>query len=188
MRWSNWTVSVFSKKLRQSGVSKNSRDRFRHEARHRSAARCCRRTRRAVRRRARRDKFAASTSTSRPAALARSRAAPVPATLPVREEYRRPLPEALRRPHQRDIDRAGEHKMRRQPILRDLDTIGEAGCHHPPADRALQRAKTEDQPEPRPQRRLRSSRATETRGTETGTPRRSAGRAADAPIPTRRSS
>ena len=34
--------------------------------------------------------------------------------------------------------------MRRQPILRDLDPIGEAGGHHPPADRALQRAESED--------------------------------------------
>ena len=32
MRWSNCTVSVFSKKLRHSGMSKNSRDDVRHQS------------------------------------------------------------------------------------------------------------------------------------------------------------
>ena len=41
-----------------------------------------------------------------------------------------------------------QHQMRRQPILRDLGPLREAGGDHPPADRALQRAEAEDQPQP----------------------------------------
>ena len=52
----------------------------------------------------------------------------------------------LRGPQDRDVDDAGEHKMRRQAILRDFDAMDQAGRHHPPADRALQRAEAENQP------------------------------------------
>ena len=38
--------------------------------------------------------------------------------------------------------------MRRQPILGDLGPVREARGHHPPADRALQRAEGKDQPQP----------------------------------------
>src|SRR5262249_44285201 len=43
--------------------------------------------------------------------------------------------------------------MRAEAILRDLDPLREARGHHPPADRALQCAEAEDQPEPAPQLR-----------------------------------
>ncbi len=38
--------------------------------------------------------------------------------------------------------------MRRQPILRHLGAMRQARRHHPPADRALQRAEREDHPQP----------------------------------------
>ena len=70
-----------------------------------------------------------------------------------REGRRRALVHPPRREHERHIDQAGEKKMRRQPVLRDFHAIGEARGHHPPADRALQRAEPEDEPQQRAQRR-----------------------------------
>ncbi len=79
------------------------------------------------------------------------------------EQPRRAAPDASRhwhngaighppcRPDQRDIDRAGQEEMCRQPILRDLDAIGEARRDHPPADDALQRTESENEPKPRAQ-------------------------------------
>src|SRR5216684_1412270 len=41
--------------------------------------------------------------------------------------------------------------------LRNLDPLRQPGGHHPPADRALQRAKAEDQPQPPPQVRAQDT-------------------------------
>ena len=41
--------------------------------------------------------------------------------------------------------------MRRKTVLRNFDAMDEAGRHHPPADRALQRAEAKNQPKPCPQ-------------------------------------
>ena len=138
------------------------------QARRRSAARCCRQSRRAGRRPARRDRSAAAPA---PAARRRSRecAAAVAPAIAQALRVRAAAPSTA----QRDKDHAGKHEMRRQPILRDLDPVGEAGGDHPPADRALQRAESEDDPQPRAAAAARSSRATGTTGTAAGTPRRS---------------
>jgi hypothetical protein len=61
-----------------------------------------------------------------------------------RRLHGRPRRQALRRPHQRHIDRAGERQMRGEPVMRDVDALGQPGGHHPPADRALQRPQRED--------------------------------------------
>src|ERR1700709_1933646 len=57
-------------------------------------------------------------------------------------------PQPQQRPDDRRKNHQRQYQMRRQPILRDLDPVGEARGHHPPADRTLQRAETEDQPQP----------------------------------------
>src|SRR5215469_18801268 len=50
-------------------------------------------------------------------------------------------------PDHSDINQAGKDKVRRQTILRHFDAIGETGSDHPPPDRALQRAKSQDHPQ-----------------------------------------
>ena len=48
------------------------------------------------------------------------------------------------RHHQRRIDEAGERQVERQPVLRDDDALRQSRRHHPPADRALDRAERKD--------------------------------------------
>ena len=43
-------------------------------------------------------------------------------------------------------DCAGERQMKREPVLRHPQALDEAGRHHPPADRALYRAQSENRP------------------------------------------
>src|SRR5580700_1203832 len=59
--------------------------------------------------------------------------------------------EPLGGPYDCDVDRAGKNEVGRQAILRNFDAISKAGRDHPPADGPLQRAKPEDEPEPRAQ-------------------------------------
>ena len=165
MRWSNCTVSVFSKKLRHSGVSKNKRARP-ARTRRRSAARCCRCSRRAARRPARRDRFARAPGQASRAPRTRMRGG-------ARLRAGRSL-EPLRGPDHRDIDHAGEHEMRRQPILRDFDRVSarpEATIHQPTAPCSAPRPKMNHS---RPRKPGRPSRATGTTETAAGTRRRSA--------------
>ena len=129
MRWSNCTVSVFSKKLRHSGTRRTAATR-RARRRRRSAAKCCRCNRRADRRPAHRDRSAPA-----PGRAAEAQARMRAGTGAGGRSSSRCAVQSMR-----DVDHAGEHEMRRQPVLRDLDAIGEARRHHPPADRALQRA------------------------------------------------
>ncbi len=52
------------------------------------------------------------------------------------------------RPDDRGKNHQRQHQVRSEPILRDFNPSGEPRCHHPPADRALQPAKPENDPQP----------------------------------------
>ena len=90
---------------------------------------------------------------------------------PRRCRERRPLRQPAQRPDDRRKDQQRQHQMGGQTILRDFDPLRQPRGHHPPADRALQRAEAEDQPQPPPQIRAQQRRATGTR--ETAADRRS---------------
>ena len=42
--------------------------------------------------------------------------------------------------HRRGENQAGQQQVRGQPVLADIGAVYQAGCHHPPADGALQAA------------------------------------------------
>jgi hypothetical protein len=44
--------------------------------------------------------------------------------------------------------KAGHCEVNGETLLRHVHAADQSGCHHPPANRALQRAKSEDQPQP----------------------------------------
>ncbi len=127
----------------------------------RSAARCCRSARRADPRPARRDRSApARGRPERQRADADARGA----------SPNRRGPARAARPHHRDkITQASIRWIASrycETSTRSLESRG----HHPPADRALQRAEPEDRPQTAAQPLGRSSPATGTTGTAAGTP------------------
>jgi hypothetical protein len=71
-----------------------------------------------------------------------------------RNDDGRPCREPLRGPHDGGEDQAGERQVERQPILRHAHALGEARGDHPPADCTERGAETENRPQPRAQRRL----------------------------------
>jgi hypothetical protein len=67
---------------------------------------------------------------------------------------RRTLREPLRGPQDDAEDGAGKREMECEAVLRHADAVREAGGHHPPAHRTERRSHSEDDPQPRAQRRL----------------------------------
>ena len=167
IRCVNCTVSTLSKKLRHQGCSKNSRAADGMNAPSMAGqvlkARPGPQTRRpAHRNRAGRTRQHDDRVHGPPQAARRRRA------------LLRLAAQAHQRPDDQRVDRQRQHQMHGEAILRDFGAHRQAGRHHPPADRALQRAEREDQPQPALQPSGRAAAPEERTGTAAGTQRRSA--------------
>ena len=68
-----------------------------------------------------------------------------------RGRRRRLLRKPAQRPDDAGIDQQRQHEMGGKAVLRNFHPLAQSRCHHPPADRTLQRAETEDQPQPPPE-------------------------------------